>query len=147
MKYSLKNIKEAAIKTIKDNPKEAKWLAWAGCTTALLLFNSASLIKLSREVSVLASDLTIANGKIFMLADVVNNHARQIELAHLLEDSNNAALGARIDFLANKLKCLDECNKAGFNAAMTFAKDVNLNEIKLGKASAEGVSTISFTDF
>lgn len=147
MKYTFAQIKEAAVKTLKENPKEAKILAYVAGTAVILLAHTIHICRLSKEVSRLSGDVIAAETKIGLITGVLDNHSRQISLSHFLEDSNTHALNARIDFLANKLKCLDECNKAGYDAAMTFATEMNINEDKVAAALAEGVNSIRMMDF
>lgn len=146
MKYTFKQIKEAAVKTLKENPKETKMLAYIAGTAIILIAHSVYLLRLDKEVERLAADVLMDGFKINTISEVVDNHSRQICLAHFLEDSNNCALGARIDFLANKLNCIDECNKAGYDAAMAFATKMNINEDKVAAALAEGVSRVKLMD-
>lgn len=143
---NVKCLKEAAITTINEHPEEVRKIAFVAATGLLLAAHTISLCRLSREVSKLSADMIAAETKIGAITGALENHSRQLNLAHFLEDSNTCALGARIDFLANKLKCLEECNKAGYDAAMAFASANHINEARVAEAMAEGVATLKIFD-
>lgn len=143
---NFKCLKEAAITTINEHPEEAKKIAFVAATGLILAMHTISLLRLNKEVAGLSADMIAAETKIDAITGVLENHSRQLNLAHFLEDNNTASLSARVDFLANKLKCFDECNKAGYDAAMAFASANHINEARVAEAISEGVATLKLYD-
>ena len=136
-------VKDAFVETLEEQPEMLGKIAWAGGLTLLVVYQQLSLWQIGNEVSNLKGTAAVHTMELDLIEKAMDHNTKQFISYRILNQNNDHACIAMLDFLGDKLGVKEEMAAAGKAASDLYLSEMNIDPDKLLSVLAEAPARVT----